>query len=470
MRNFTLFLLANIFTSFLFAQCDFELNWEYKYNDLTSPLTLEADKLNRPYLYVASNESGLKIFKTDGTPVTEIPSEDLGLNPMSFTQVGSLLYVAIGNHFGDSAPGLAIVNIENPEDPIILDSWVHNEVSKGAGIVKIEGDYAFLGAMKLGLIILNISNPNQIEFVSQTPLDINFPHPNPGNENLYNARGMEVRNDTAYIAFDAGGIRILDCTDKQNPVQIGQFANPVTFEPINLPRAYNNIVLNGSIAYVAVDYCGVEILDISDPANIELLNHYNPVNCPVGVWHDAPIHANEMIFNEACQKLFVSSGKSELIALDVSDPNNVESCGMFGTTEDTTATWGIGMRNDSIFLSYLIIPVYIPIIHPFDAKWNGIKMVKWENPCDFTQVNESPELKSKIETFPNPTSGEFTLEIDNYSGKMEIEIMDVSGKILEHKQISNPVSESFFIDEKSGIYFVKIRLGNQIEVFKIIKI
>ncbi len=157
-------------------------------------------------------------------------------------------------------------------------------------------------------------------------------------------------------------MRIIDRTDKENPAQVGEYANPLTYEPINLPRAYNNVVLNGNTAYVAVDYCGVEVLDISDPSNIELITHYNPHDCPGGGWHNALLHTNEMVFNKDCEKLFFTAGKSELMVLDVSDNQNVELCGMYGSLTDITATWGLGMRNDSIFLSYLIIPVYIPLM------------------------------------------------------------------------------------------------------------
>ena len=42
----------------------------------------------------------------------------------------------------------------------------------GYGIVKVEGNYAYLGAMGLGVVILDISDPNNIAFVSELLLHV----------------------------------------------------------------------------------------------------------------------------------------------------------------------------------------------------------------------------------------------------------------------------------------------------------
>ena len=43
------------------TQCQFQMDWEYRYPGFVSPLTLEADKLGKTFLYATSNEYGLKI-------------------------------------------------------------------------------------------------------------------------------------------------------------------------------------------------------------------------------------------------------------------------------------------------------------------------------------------------------------------------------------------------------------------------
>jgi hypothetical protein len=463
-----------------FSQNNFQLEWECDYTTLTSPSSLNADILNRPYLYAASAESGLRIFTTAGAPVFTVDTNMIEMSAMNFTQVGNLLYIAIGRHSTD-LPGLAIVDVTNPAAPVVKDVWVHPPVSQknGAGVVKVEGNYAYLGAMGRGLVILNISDPNNITFVSELALDINYPAPSPSNPGLYNLRGMEVKNNIVYGCFDAGGLRIINCIDKLNPKQTGRYANPITYTPFNRPRAYNNLVLNDTVVYIAVDYCGLEVIKINDTANITLLDHWNIHNCPTGSWYDAPVHANELVYNENCEELFMTTGKSEMISLDVSDPMNVDSTGMYGNLDDTTATWGIGMRNDSIFLSYVLIPFYISWLHPFDAKWNGIKMIRWVNPCAAIGIEENERNISSLHTQPNPFKDETQIFFRlKEPGKANIRICDLVGHAVTHiNQQFQQGDNSFNWNGKdmtgndcpAGMYFLSMEVNGQMVSAKLLK-
>jgi hypothetical protein len=464
-----------------FSQSHFQLQWQYDYTTLTSPWSLNADVLSRPYLYAASGESGLRIFTTAGVPVFTVDTNMIEMSAMNYTQVGNLLYIAIGRHSTD-LPGLAIVDVTNPAAPVVKDVWVHPPVSErnGSGIVKVEGNYAYLGAMGRGLIILNISDPNNIAFVSELALSVNYPVASPPpNPDLYNLRGMQVKNSIVYACFDAGGLRIINCVDKLNPKQTGKYANPVTYVPNNQPRAYNNIVLNDTVAYVAVDYCGLEVLRISDTSNITLLDHWNIHNCPTGSWFDAPVHANELEYNDDCKELFMTTGKSEMISMDVSDPMNVDSTGMYGSLSDTTATWGIGMRNDSIFLSYVLIPFYISWLHPFNATWNGIKMIKWVNPCAAISVEENERNVFSLRTQPNPFKDETQILFKlKEPGKANIRIFDMVGHSVTNVNQQFQQGDNFFNwngkdmtgnECPSGMYFLSVEISGQILNTKLLK-
>lgn len=100
------------------AQCQFQHEWDSRYSGFVSPLTLDADKLGKPFLYAASNEYGLKIFDLSGTPVSTLDTNLLQMRVMSFTQMDTLLYVAIGSHYASDPPGLAIVNVTTLQTPV----------------------------------------------------------------------------------------------------------------------------------------------------------------------------------------------------------------------------------------------------------------------------------------------------------------------------------------------------------------
>ena len=443
------------------AQCNLSLDWEYKYpNQLISPFSIEVDKLDRPYVYVASNEDGIRIISTSGQHINQITANDLGGHAKNLEQIGHRLYVAIGAHNIGNQASFTIIDIQDPTDPHIISSWSSGQnEDNGSGVIRVQEELLFLGAMGSGLYIFNIEDENNIEELSHTTFDINFPFNNPSNPGLYNARGMEVHDNFLYLCNDSGGLYILDVTNPMSPNVLGMYANPITFENGNKPRAYNNVVVNDSIAYIGVDYCGIEVLNIKDPSNIQLMDHYNPVDCPTGVWWDAPVHSNEMVYNKECDQLFVTTGKSELLIMDVSNPMHIEECGNYGSLEDTTATWGLDIRRDSIFLTYLSIPIYIPFLHPFDAKWSGIKMLNWNDNCLSPIAYEDGE-KIAFNIYPNPTSSLLHVELqEGLSAVNEIKIINSNGRKIRNYAVDKKKINKFDVNVSNlavGLYIISV--------------
>jgi len=209
-----------------------------------------------------------------------------------------------------------------------------------------------------GLITLNVADKNEIAYVSQFVPDIDWPDPNP-TPSFYNARGMEVRNGIVYLCYDAGGVRIIDTADKEHPEEIGRFSNPVMN---GMARAYNDLVLECTFAHVAVDYCGMEVLDVANPAAIALVGWWNPWTCHDDLfgWFTSPGYAVEVDYDAECQLVFLSTSKSDLSIVDVSNPADPESCLAFGTPTDTLVTWGIdihGRGEDVLGGSEAALPV-----------------------------------------------------------------------------------------------------------------
>jgi len=339
------------------------------------PLTMQHDQQGLPYLYVANKEAGLKVYN-----ITDIKKPKLvatvstrsfaSLHVTNLTQDGNYLYLAIGNHFNNKqASGMAIVDITDPAKPVFMSYWTLPNSSGGSGIVKVQGNYAYLGAMGNGLIILDITDKKKIKFVSQFIPDINYPDPKP-KKSLYNARGMQVKDDLVYLCYDAGGLRIINCKDKTKPVETGRYSNPVMN---GKPRAYNNIVVENDLAYIAVDYCGMEILNVKDIANIKSVGWWNPHGCPTNNWFTSPVHANEIAYNKDCNLVFLSTGKSDLDIINVLDPANPVLCKEFGGPNNNMGTWGVSIYKDKVFLSYTCA------IIPFASNWTGIKLLTYSN-------------------------------------------------------------------------------------------
>ncbi len=248
MNNLIIFIIVILISGNLCSQSNLSIQYESEIHSTCNQLTVTMmhDVLDRPYLYVANKEAGLKVYSISNlnnpSLVATVPTSNfLGMEVINLTQSGNYLYLAVGNIWAADSTGMVIVDVQNPTSPVVTDYYFLQGSTHGAGIVQVDGNYAYLGAMQDGLITLNVTDKSNIQFVSQFVPDVNFPINNPSNLNIYNLRGMAVRNDTIYACYDGGGLRIIDVTNKIQPVEVGQYCNPTMYTPLDHAKAYNNI-------------------------------------------------------------------------------------------------------------------------------------------------------------------------------------------------------------------------------------
>jgi len=342
------------------------------------PQTVARDLEGRPYLYAAIKNGGLLVLrlgqaKTGPQAVARLNTSTFAnLDVMNLVQRGDYLYLALGSFFSarGSKAGLAIVSIKHPRQPKVTALWTSARKIRGSAIVETDGETAYLGAMSKGVFIFDVSNKRQIRELSRILPDVHFPRRNPGRVQHPNARGLAIRGNLLFVANDAGGLRVIDVSDKRRPREIGKYINQA------LPRkqqAYNNVVLDGSRAYVALDYCGLEILDISDPRKIRQLGWWNPWGCDrnSNLWFNSPGHTNQLVYDRAHQAVLLSGGDSEVLVVDVSNPARPRLTASFGKPKNKRGTWGVSAAGDRIYLTY--IKTFIP----FSGRWSGIRALRW---------------------------------------------------------------------------------------------
>ena len=356
---------------------ELELAWEYE-TPKYLPMAITADGMDRPYLYVALKSGGLGVLDVSGSSavpreVARVDTKSLKqMDVMNLYQHGEMLLLALGGHFsasGTKHAGMAIVTVGNPRRPKVQSVWRSTERLKGGAVVVTDGRFAYLGAMSTGVMLFDISDPAHIRHMSTFQPDVDFPRKNPGQVQHPNSRGLAIRDDLLFVANDVGGLRVLDVKDRANPKEVGRYINE---KMVRKQQAYNNIVVEGDRAYIAVDYAGLEIVDISNPRKIRQLGWWNPWESDTlkNLWINSPGHTNQLVFDPKHKIVYLSAGDSELQVVDVSKPQSPQLVSTYGSAKNKLGVWGLTLSNRYVLLTY------IKTLVPFHGAWSGIKAVR----------------------------------------------------------------------------------------------
>lgn len=456
-----LLLIANAFSSVVslaYGQCSNSMPFITSEVIYTNPIngisiSPEADKLDRPYVFTASVAGGVQVFHRTGMGSSlqlfaTIPTTSLGnLYAINLYQDSGWLYVALGDIWDTTAQmaGLAIIDVSDLFSISVTDVYTHPGMPLGAGAVIVRDNIAYLAANQNGLVLLDVSNKTSIQLISDVTFANNFPH-SPGqtlDHWKYNARGIDLKDHYAFVCYDRGGLRVVDIADSLNPVQVNQYCNP---DLIDHATAYNNIVINDTLAYVAIDYYGMEILSISNPLSINPVGWWHPSNWAPAtnnllVWGAAKGHANEIAYNSECQKVYIAAGKTDAMSIDVSDPSNPVSCDSIGTITDDYGTWGLDFYNHELFLGY----IWAPVTPPF-SNYTGVKIA--QTSCG---LGLDPLKPSHFVVSPNPVNQGETIHLFGISGT--ISISTALGEELYHGFINQELTLPI---TTAGAYFIRI--------------
>lgn len=338
-----------------------------KSTGLNLPLAVCVDESQR-HVFAAQKQGGLAILDTQqGKEIARIATRELkNLHVMNLCHDGDFVYLALGDHFRENShAGLAIVDVSNLAAPKALSVWKSKDAARGAAVITVENGVAYLGAMSAGVHILDVNKPKRIRRLTTFLPDIHFPSRNPGRITYPNARGMDTRDGLLYVANDAGGLRVIDVSNVDRPLEITKYINP---KMTGKQQAYNSVVLHGQLAYLAVDYAGLEIVDVSNPRKPKQIAWLNPWEAGTlkNLWFNSPGHTNQLALDPLRNELYLSAGDSELLVVDVSEVESPKITKQFGSTKDKKGAWGVGISKNHVFLTYIRTAI------PFQGNWSGI--------------------------------------------------------------------------------------------------
>ena len=76
---------------------------------------------------------------------------------------------------------------------------------------------------------------------------------------------------------------------------------------------------------------------------------------------------------------------------------------------------------------------------------------------------------SNVTVYPNPTLGEFTIDLGGIYGDVQVSINDVNGKLVKQSRTEQTRLLNVSLDKPAGIYFLKIISADQSAVIRIVK-
>ena len=158
-----------------------------------------------------------------------------------------------------------------------------------ANSVDVIGDFAYVAAGAGGLQIVDVSNRAQPAIVASRAL--------PGNAN-----DVVVVNQRAYVAAGSAGLQIVDVSNPLAPVVVGSIATG---------NVAWDVVVKGKRAYVASGTAGLKVIDVSTPSGLVQLGALALTGTTKGV--DVDLARNIAV---------VARGLAGISVVDVQNPAN----------------------------------------------------------------------------------------------------------------------------------------------------
>jgi hypothetical protein len=354
------------------------------------------------FAYLATGTTGLRIINiADPMNMREVgvydsPGESLGVYVRD-----SYTYIA------DGTRGLRVVNVSEATLPTEVGFYDIPRVVRG---VTIDKQYAYLTDLESGFRITDVSDPRRLRQVGH-----------------YDEGGIvadiDVQDSVAYLA-DVGGLQA---------VKVENVKNPVGLSSIGTPSRATSVFVDDNLAYVTDKEFGLSIVNVSDPAAIELITIYR-----------TPGSARDVFV--AGNYAYIADGEAGLQIINVADPFDPKTASVLDQFQDAVSVIVVG---DFAYLA--------------DGP-NGVWVIDVHKPV-------TPQTIAFIDTPGTPhdleNSGTYLFVADGEAGVQVIYIINphspsiVTGIELEGSSLDLDVEWRFGSESNPGSFLIYIAKGDR---------
>lgn len=319
--------------------------------------------------------------------------------------------------------------------------------------------YVVGGAM---IDILSLENP------AQPTLLASFPNSNlsiPSNHDIF------VRDNIAYVNAGNSGFYVYDFTDVSNPIELGS----MTTYP---QEGYNHagwLDEEGKYYYMMDETHDkdTKVVDVCDFGDMEVVTTFNAdATSGTSIPHNCIVH---------CNRLYTSYYYEGLQVFDITDPANpvriYEYDTYDGPDDDFFAgAWGVYplLPSGNILVSDLQTGLYVFQAIEDDCTYNVLADCDTTNDAGTSAIDELVPF-SDFRVFPQPNTGEINLSFSAIANDEAVFMLqNLTGKTVQSfgkKAITtgeNNFSLNISAGISSGVYFLNVRGENGNKVSKIV--
>jgi hypothetical protein len=219
--------------------------------------------------------------------------------------------------------------------------------------------------------------------------------------------------------------------------------------------AYNNVLLIDRYAFVSVDYCGLDVVDVSD-TNMVNAAWLNPWACNGANWNGAEGHSNE-IGRVSENLVFMTGGDSELLAYDVSDRTQPELVGAYSFPYDSVVAWGLTHNDQHVVLCLVNNRI---LQQPYYSNVGGIMILEWNTVLGL----ESRSVADEVFAYPNPATNQVNIRM---SGNYSLKVTSASGQLMLDENV-NGFQSIDVTDWSGGVYVLSVEQNNSMHHQKLV--
>jgi len=251
------------------------------------------------------------------------------------------------------------------------------------------------------------------------------------------SRSVFVSGDYAYIADEFNGLHVVDISNPEDPVFAGIY---------NTGGDVQSVFVVGRYAYLAVEYSGLHIVDVSDPADPVLVGF-----CPVQSYALDVFLADNFAY--------ITCWSLGMVVMDITDPANPYQVGDYDTPG-----WAynvVAASDDAGNYIYVMDYSSLLVLHQTHT---GAFENKIEIPQNFSlsQNYPNPFNAATVIRYTLPEPANVVIEIYDILGRRVKTLISEQQQAGYHQVIWNSQ------DNSSGIYFYRIQAGDYTETRKML--